>query len=452
MQQGNAGFTENIADYIVGSASQQTPDHLYEHAALAFLDTMAVSLYAQQEPLVVTLRRQAGRLGGNAQATLWGTKDKTNVCQAALVNGAMAHALDYDDNLGAFVGHPSVCLMPAVLALGEHHKLSGAEVLDAYLLGLEIGAWIAKSSGVEFYIKGLHGTPVIGRQAATASAARLLGLDKTQTLNALGIAGTMTNGVKQSFGTMCKPLHAGMAAEGGVQAALLGQDGFESAHDIYEGQFGVFASHHGLNEPVGPEFLQDAHPVERLEVKFHAACFCVHGAINVTEALVSQAAASVDAIERIDVAISQVSMDNAGKTDIETGLDGKFSTAYSVANALVTGETGPQGYTDEAVRNPSVLELMTRTNVHVNPEYNETAVLKTGVEIRLKGGEVLTGEGDPQEDIPSLAEKRIKVGAKFDELCAPLLGDQRAADLKAAILNLKDASDVSDMLSFCAEG
>ncbi|WP_350171674.1 MmgE/PrpD family protein [Hyphomonas sp.] len=445
----NTGFSSKVADYIVASVNRQTREELYEHATLAFLDTIAVALYARNEPLVSKLKKQAFDLGGNPQATILGSRNKVSVCQAALINGAMSHAVDYDDNLKDFMGHPSVCLVPSVLAIAEHRQLSGTDVLDSYLVGLEVGCWVSRSAGVELYRRGFHGTSVIGRQASTGACARLLKLNKEQTQYALGIAGTLANGVKQSFGTMCKPLHAGVAAEGGVQATTLAEDGFDSALDIYEGKFGLNATHHGENEPVEVDFLEGVHPVEKMEIKFHAACLCVHGPINAAQSILRKAEASAEDIEKIDVAIHQISMDNAGKTKLLTGLDGKFSTSYSVANALVTGATGPQGYTDDAVTNPSVLELMGLTQVSVDPELNEEEVIKGRVKLHLKDGRVLTGESDPLKEILQLPEKRERVIVKFNELCTPIFGEARTAELRSAILDLKKAHNVSEILSLC---
>ena len=446
MEPNNNGLTRSIAEYVSASVDQPSPDYLLQHAALAFLDWFGVTVAAKDEPLVQKLMSYAEALGGHEQATVVGWGRKTSVTQAALVNGAMSHALDYDDNLRFFMGHPSVSLVPSILAVVEREGLSGREALEAFLVGLKAGVWVSLATGVDHYRIGFHGTSTIGRQAAAAACARLLRLDAEKTAYAFGIAGTLANGVKRSFGTMCKPLHAGVAAEGGVQAAYLAREGFDSAADIYEGPLGFFATHTGGNLPVDQDFLDGKHPVEELELKFHAACFCVHAPINVGQALIREAGAHAQDIERMTIDLSQISMDNAGKTELKTGLDGKFSTSYSVANAIITGETGPSGYTDEAVRNVDVLGLMAKTNVRVDPEL-DAAPLKGRVEITLRDGRTFKGEADPFDDIPDLETKSRKVPEKVFELCQPALGDARARDLQENVLNLAGLDRIDQVMA-----
>ena len=450
MENKNHGFTRKIARHLVETAAAPTPSQYYQHAKLGVLDWIAVTIGAKDEPLVQKLIRQSAVLGGADHATLIGVGEKKSVAQAALINGAMSHALDYDDNLPIFMGHPTVTLLPAIFAVAEWKNLSGRAVLDAYLAGLHTGSWVAQSTGVTHYGIGFHGTATMGRQASTAACAQLLGLDEDATVYALGIAGTLANGLKQSFGTMCKPLHAGVAAEGGVLAAMLAADGFDSAQDIYEGPLGFMATHHGENKEVDADFLDGKHPVELLEFKFHAACFCVHGAINAAQELLNAEQITVDEIEGIDVGISQISIDNAGKTELKTGLDGKFSTSYSVANAIITGDTGPEGYTDDAVRNAEVLRLMDRTSVYVDNELSVAEVLKCSVSMKLKNGRTVEAVCDPSADIPGLEEKTEKLNEKFFGICEPILGASKAKLLRERIDTLDSDAPIADLMELVA--
>ena len=442
----NKGFTKKLADHVVSRSPASYSDTEYEHAKLAFLDWLAVTIAAKDEPLVGALYRQAETFGGNPQATIIGRGGKTSVSQAALINGAMSHALDYDDNLPIFLGHPTVTLASAVLAIAEWKGLSGKEVLAAYMTGLQAGAWVTASTGVEHYLKGFHGTSTMGRQASTAAVSSLLGLTADETCYAFGVSGTLANGVKQSFGSMSKPLHAGVAAQGGVEAALLAAEGFISAPDIYEGSLGFMATHWGENKEVALEDVSSVHPVELLEHKVHAACFCTHGAINVAKNFVEEHNLTADNIESMDVYTSQVSVDNAGKTELAIGLDGKFSIAYTVANMIINGESGPEAFTDEAVRDPAVLDLMKRISLRASDEFG-AAALKVGINVVTRDGEKLQGANDPSADIPPLEEKRELLEAKFFGLVTPILGEQKAQALKARVDTMDEATSVEELLS-----
>ena len=445
MNQVNEGFTRAVAQYIVAEARNEAKGESLNHAKIALLDWVGVSIAARTEPLVSALMKHAEKFGGLEQSNLVGHDMKCNAPQAALINGAMSHALDYDDNLTYFMGHPTVTIMPAVLAIGQWRGASGREILGAYLCGLRVGAWIAQTVGNEHYKVGFHGTSTIGRQAAAAACAYLLELNETQALNALGIAGTLANGVKQSFGTMAKPLHAGIAAEGGVTAASLAEDGFEAAHDIYEGPLGFIATHHGLNDVVDRNFLGQKHPVEFLDFKFHAACFFLHGALNIAQRMKTENAIASEDIASITVDVSQISCDTAGKTDPVTGLDGKFSMKYSLANAIVTGETGVAGYTEENIQNPETRSLMTRINVRITDEF-DTGPLKARVNVMMEDGREFIDEADPTTETLSLDQKRDKLRMKFDDLCSPVIGEAQTKDLFEAIDAFDQAATPDAML------
>src|SRR4030043_1341104 len=193
----NQGLTRTIARFIPQVDPSSIPLECYEQAKGAFLDWFAVSMAGKDEPLVLKLIHYKDLMGGHAQAALLGHGQKTNASQAALINGAMSHALDYDDTMAQFQGHPSVTLFPALLALSEWKERSGSAFLSAYIIGLKAGAVIGACAGLKHYGAGWHGTSTIGRLASASGCARLLGLTEQQTVYALGIAGTQAAGLKR---------------------------------------------------------------------------------------------------------------------------------------------------------------------------------------------------------------------------------------------------------------
>ena len=302
---------------------------------LSLIDTTGVAVAAREEPLVQSLLSSHSANARSEGVALFGGGPQFDVMTAALINGSMAHALDYDDTLPWFQGHPSVVLWGAILPLAQNLGCTGKQAMEAYLVGLEVGCLLSQYMGNEHYAAGWHGTATIGRNAATAACCRLLGLTTEQTVNALGISGTNSAGFKTSFGTMCKPFHSGSAARGGVEAALMAQAGFTGSSEVFESKLGMKGLMAGIgSDKVGLEHLSH-HPVEKLVFKYHAACHCTHAPIDIIMASSCTYGFRADDIADIKVHCSQISMDAAGNPDPKTGLDAKFSIAYAMSSALI---------------------------------------------------------------------------------------------------------------------
>jgi 2-methylcitrate dehydratase PrpD len=441
----DVGFTEMLADYILSSSQESFSSEHYEHARLAFMDWLSVSVVASQEPVTLRVLNQALTNGGNPHASLIAHPYKVSASQAAMVNGTLSHAFDYDDTLLQYMGHPTATIMPAVAAMAEWRNLSGKQLLAAYLVGLQVGCYIAAAIGPQHYHAGFHGTATVGRHGATAACSYLMGLSKQQIIYAFGIAGTETSGLRRSFGTMAKPYHAGIAAQGGVDAAMLAADGFESGEAIFEGSFGVFQAMHGQANEVDIHTFSDKHPVEMLSPKIHAACHCTHAPIEVIQAVAGERNLTADDIESVQVYCSQISLDNANKTSPRTGLESKFSINYSMANALIRQDTGLLGYTDDKVMEPEVRALMDRIKVDVDDAHRD-ADLKTTCHFTLKSGELISRTLDPVEEPPGLVQKLDQVGGKFDNLCGMVYGASKVKALRDQVENLVDESDIGSII------
>ena len=355
---------------------------------------------------------------------------KFDVMTAALINGSMAHALDYDDTLPWFQGHPSVVLWGAILPLAQDLGSTGKQAMEAYLVGLEVGCLLSQYMGNEHYVEGWHGTATIGRNAATAACCRLLGLTTEQTLNALGISGTSSAGFKTSFGTMSKPFHAGSAARGGVEAALMAQAGFTGSHEIYESNLGMKGLMAGVgSDKVGLEHLSH-HPVEKLVFKYHAACHCTHAPIDIIMASSDANGFKADDIAAIKVHCSQISMDAAGNPNPKTGLDAKFSIAYAMSSALVKNDTGIANFTDDQVDDPDVRSLMGRVSVEVDEALEG---LRTSCAITLSSGQTYTDTQDPNERTVPIDEQTVKLLGKFRSALKTAMTADQIDELQEAI-------------------
>ncbi len=442
------GLSRKIARFVFESNSADIPPLTFEHVKVALLDWFAVLMAGKEEPLVLKLLRYVDLMGGAEQATLLGHGRKTNVSLAALVNGSASHALDFDDSMSGFLGHPSVTLFPALLALSEWKERKGFDFLSAYVIGLKVGATIGACAGWKHYNAGWHGTSTIGRLASAAGCAWLLGLDEQQTVYSLGIAGTQASGLKRVFGTMCKPYHAGKASQVGLESALLAKDHFTSAEDILEGPDGFFSLLKGEIHEEAVASLGKSWEVEKLAQKYHACCHGTHSAIDAVLNITNREKLTMRDIQSIKIHTSQMAIDIAGKEEPKTGLEGKFSIYYCVANAILRGNTGMQAFTDEKVNDPEIKQFMQRITVVPESEFGQ---METRVEVEANSNEVFQGIADIFNEIPELETKKRMVKDKFMDLCIPVLGKEKSLEIMETFLSLESAENMKKIIKSCCD-
>jgi 2-methylcitrate dehydratase PrpD len=447
-----AATEERIARFIVETGHDAVPPAALHMARDAAFDCVGVALAGAAQPLGKIVLEMTREEGGHAEATVIGGGVRTSATMAALANGTLAHALDYDD-MGSF-GHPSVVLLPPVLALGERLGASGRDVLDAYVIGFEVGANLSAASHYVQTERGFHSTAFFGTMGATAAAARLLGLDVAQTVMALGIAGSMPAGVVQNFGTMVKPLHAGMSARNGVLAAVLAKKGYMATDTIFESRIGFLSTyvgegHYDLEQAVtglgNPFRLQDT-----LVIKKYPCCGTNHSALDSILSLMREEKLSFEDVAGVTVEglpyLSHVLL----YPRPEHGINGKFSIHYNVAAAILDGQVTIDSHTDEALRRPAVREALGKTHVEVQSRWDpgySAHPSGTPVTIRLRDGRVLTRftnrhtmHGTPKDPL-----SRDELAAKFESNAGLTLAPdvvKRAADLWLhvdEVPNIRDA-------------
>lgn len=407
-------FTGALARFIVGTHISDIPAEVYEHAKVAFLDWCGCAIAGVDDPVVEKLIRYANMMGGESQATVIGKNVRKTVTQAALINGAASHVLDYDDTSTRYIGHPSVGIFPALLALGEWKGARGREFLASFVIAYKVAAVMGTCVGMKQYHRGWHTTSTIGHIASAAGAARLLGLDEDRTVAALGIAGTMSSGVKIVFGTMTKAFHAGNACRAGIMAALLARDGFGCARDFFEGPMGYFHVHGGIIREEELATLGTTWNFDELVPKFHASCHFTHSAIEALLTLSREWNISPPEVDSIYVYVSSLARDAAGKRRPQSGLEGKFSIFYCLANVLLRGDTGLQAFTDERVMDPQVISFMDKIHLCVD---EKLAPMESRVIVKTVEGEMYTKSSDIFREIPSFEERKEKIIHKFLSLC-----------------------------------
>ena len=419
--QDEAGITTQAARFAT-DRSVSFPSAALNFARLSFYDIFAVALAGQDEPASRIVRELVVREGGTPQASAFGMETRIPPRAAALLNGTVAHALDYDDTHFAFVGHPSVAVLPAALAVAEQQQADGNAVLEAFLCGVEATCRIGQWLGRAHYNAGFHQTATSGAFGATAACSRLLGLDVTQATHAFGLAATRASGLKCQFGSMGKPFHAGMAAANGVEAATLASLGFESRRDAIEGT-GGFASTHGAQTAHGSDpfgGLPQHFRFVDVQYKFHACCHGTHPALEALLALRTKHGLLTEDIDRVKLHINPQWLPVCCIARPQTGLEAKFSLAFTAAMVLNGLDTAaPGAFSDSMCGDPALVSLMQRVSIHADPEVTDTA---SRAVIEMRDGSCFEHTVELADPIPS-AEQLKKLQGKARALIGAALSE-----------------------------
>jgi 2-methylcitrate dehydratase PrpD len=442
-------LTRTLAERAVAVTYKTLPEEVRELARQCVLDYFGVGLAGADDELARILLDEQSEAGGATQAAVIGHAARLPIAAAALVNGAITHALDYDDVNLAMPGHPTVSILPALLALAEEKKASGKAVIAAFVAGYETCCRIGMTLRPGHYTRGFHATGTVGAFGAAAACAHLLGLDAEATGRALGIAGTQSAGLKSQFGTMCKPFHAGKAAQNGLLAARLAARGFSSRPDLIECEQGFAATH-------APEF----HPEKALTepkrgyhifnnlFKYHAACYMTHAPIECGRQLREQGVAPAD-IAAIKLA-AHVAIDKVCNIPAPTdGLESKFSLRQTIAMALAGVDTAALGaYSVANAADPELVALRERVDFDFRDDLPEAGAEIT---VALKDGRTARADFDAGIPMADVAAQGKRIAAKFDALATPVIGAARARELREAVAGLDALGDVGVITKLAAK-
>jgi 2-methylcitrate dehydratase PrpD len=400
--------TERLAAFVVETDFETLPAEVVTAAKRAILDTLGVTVAGSVEKGSRILLDSLPATSGAGAATVFGTGLRTTPPEAALANGALGHALDFDDVSGDMRGHPSIPVLPAVLALAEVSEKGGDDALLAFVVGFEAECRLGRALGSSSYARGWHATSVLGVVGAAAACAKLLHLDVAQTRHAFGIATSIASGTRQNFGTMTKPLHAGLAARGGLEAARLAWLGFTGATDIFEAPmgFGPLFSPDGDWQPEGVGDPGEPWEIVTpgITVKKYPCCYMTHQALDATLAATERRARDREEVDSIEVRVATGSIPALLHHRPTTGLEGKFSMEYCVAAAVLDGSIGLQSFDDEWLRRPAAQDLLRRVEVVETPAGEVWSPASTQVTVRMRDGCSLTAEvtrerGDPRDPL-----------------------------------------------------
>ena len=365
--------TEKVAKLIVDFKYDIIPPRGIEQAKAAFIDAVGVSLLGVHEPAEQALMKYSR--GGEPEARIWGTGERTTLRNAVLVNSACVHAIDYDN--GGSLGHPSCLFVPAALGLAEKFKVSGRQLMEAYAVAVELGGRMRESLGDIQMGAGWHATSLLGPMCVAALASKLMGLDVQQTRMALALAAPLGSGLLQSFGTDSKALQVARASESGILAALLASEGCCGDPYILEeakGFYYVYGQEQGsikqLTSNFGKPVLLAA---ERGHFKQWPCCGGNYEALSalydmLSDGEVSAGEANASEITRVEVATSMKPLGPVIRLRPRTADEGRFSLPYNVASCLSDGKVDLATFTEEKFARPAVQELLNKVDMVWHPE------------------------------------------------------------------------------------
>ncbi len=440
--------TRALAAFAAEFPTDGIPADVLHLSARCLLDDLGVSLGAWDEPAVRIACEVAEELGGNPQATLLGG-GRSSLVHAATVNGIASHVLDFDDTHDPTILHGTGPAMSAALAAAEHVGASGRELLAAHAVGFEVAARVALAVHPEHYDQGFHVTGTAGTFGAAAAAGRLLGLTADQMANALSASAAQAAGLREMFGSMSKSLHAGKAAGNGMYSALLARRGWLSTREGLEGRRGYWAV---LSSRMDPD-TATADLGQRWELRQNGqkpySCGVVsHPTIDAVRHLREASGLPPEEVQGIRAEVSPYVLELMGKTELNVGLEGKFSIYHCAAIGYIDGTARVRQFSDEAVHRADVVALRSRVQAETDPALptSSARVQVTGRDGRVweEFVEAATGTpGNPMSDADLMD--------KFLDLVAGRYSPIRAKQIANQALAAAGLTDVRELMALLSE-
>jgi 2-methylcitrate dehydratase PrpD len=451
------GLTAKVSRFVSGTPLDVVPPEVILRAKHSILDGFGLAVAGARTEGVSIAAAEVASYGCQAgTSTVLGPGTVLPARFAAFLNGVAIHADDFDDTQLAtlpdrvygLLTHPTAPVLPVVLALAERQGCTGADLLAAYLVGVEVECAVAESINPRHYEAGFHSTGTAGTFGAAAGAARLLGFDAATTAVALALAGSQAAGLRENFGTMTKPFHAGRAAESGLLAASLAGRGFTAAPDILEAGRGFFSAAGGGYDPAKiTDQLGDpwtfADP--GVSIKPYPSGSLTHPAMTAFLDLVRAHDLRAEDVEEVRVGTNRHMPNALIHHRPADSLAAKFSMEFCIAILLLRGRAGLAEFRDEVVNDPDVKATIKKVRFEVDPEadaagYNNMTSI---VRVRLKDGRELAGRAAFAKGSPANPMSETELRQKFMG-CLEAGGIGAAAGRGAAdlILDLETQADL----------
>jgi 2-methylcitrate dehydratase PrpD len=460
-----AGITRAVVQFITNASFDRIPEPAVGAARRCLIDGFGVVLAGATVHGSAIVRELITASAGKAEATVFGPQRvRGTAAHAALANAASGHAMDYDDTqlsttpdrIFGLLTHPTVPVLSASLAISERLGASGRTFVEAFLTGFEVECKMAEAINPAHYVHGFHSTGTLGTFGAVASAAKLLALTPVQTAHALGIAASMSSGIRVNFGSMTKPLHAGRAAENGITAAELASRGFTAGDDPLDGEWGFFQVLGGGADvprivPVlgAPFSIVDP----GVSVKPYPCGSLGHPTMDAMLKLVTDHDVKPDQIAHVRVRAGSNILNPLRYTTAKTELEAKFCLPFMMASIALRRRAGIREFTDEFVASAPVQAMMSRVETMFDPAIEARGFdkMRSSVDVELKDGRKLSQPSDERyRGGPERPFTRAELHEKFSDCASLLLPPdriRRALDLIETIEKIANIRELVEVLS-----
>jgi 2-methylcitrate dehydratase PrpD len=442
--------TERFATFVAETDYSALTPTAIENAKLHILDTLGVALAGYEHPVANIVLDYCRFMGGTPDVTIIGSSEKTSVPMGAFANGLLAHAIDYDDwDAIARVGHPSCQIVASSLSAGEATGASGKDLLKAYVVGIEIATQISAACP-DIIKRGFHSTPIYGSMGSAAAAASMLRLATYQVRAAFGIAASAAGGLFRQQGSMVKPFHAGNGARNGVEAALLAQRGFTADEAIIENPIGFCdtfffgdnsCDYEKMLEALGKPFYVDS---PGLSFKLHPCSAPQFLAADATLHLLRQHSIHFEDVESVELRLNPFRYDRHYRPAVQSGLQGKFTTNYVCAVAILDGKLERASFSDAKTREPKVQEAMNKIRVirdEAIPEKGEYCP----VTMKLKDGRTVQYTATIQKGHAKNPLTEHEVEEKFRSNASVMLSQNQLEQTIACVRSLEKLGNLREL-------
>ncbi|MCS0494592.1 MmgE/PrpD family protein [Ancylobacter sp. MQZ15Z-1] len=459
------GLTHQVAEFVIDTDYADVPEEVIELGKKSILDGIGLALSGSVAKSGEYIQAYLAGLGiQQGPATVIGTSLKVPPRFAAFANGVGIHADDYDDTQLAvakdrvygLLTHPTAPALPAALAIAEAGGRSGADMMLAYHLGVEVECKIAEAINPRHYQHGFHATATCGTYAAAAAASKLKGLSAEQVVRALGCAGSQSAGLRENFGTMMKPFHAGRSSESGVVAADFAELGWTTTDKILEAPRGFFQAAGGGYDPdaiVGKLARPWTFAFPGVSIKPHPSGSLTHPGMTEMLRLIHEHAIKAEDVERVDVGTNQNMPNALIHHRPKNELQAKFSMEFCMAILLLDGRGSLPEFTDETVERPDVKAMIERVNFHVHPEAEAAGYDKmtTIIDIHMKDGRTFSGRADFGKGSPANPMSYDECADKFRG-CAEFArwDGAKTEAIVEMVRRLDDVADIRELTRLCA--
>ncbi len=442
---------QRIASFSSALTLDAVPDAVVDAAKLHVLDALGTGLAAHGLGVAEYALSAAAEAGVNGASTVIGLGGGLPAADAALANGTLCHALDFDDTHTDSVAHVSVAVAPAALAAAQELGCSGAEALSAIIAGNEVVVRVGMAAPAEFHARGFHPTAVCGVFGATAAVAKLRGLSDEQMTNALGIAGSMASGLLEFLadGSATKPIHPGWAGHAAITAARLAAHGATGPATVFEGRFGLFKAYIGreLDFETSLSDLGQRWETPNIAFKPYPACHYVHASLDALQGLIDEETIGAEDVEEIvalttAAGVSLVLEPLAAKQRPRSEYDAKFSLPYSLASLLINGSVDVATYAEPAISDERVIDLAARVRYEVEDFPTFPEALPGGVRVRTRDGRIREARLPHQRGGPGNPMSTRDVVEKFHSNAALALPGDTRAQLESSLLEIERLPDL----------